>query len=48
MASRGELSTEVMQNGRLGWTDGTTPPRRMSTHLPREGAVATILGAQRL
>src|ERR1700691_3267239 len=25
-ASRGELRTQVMKNGRLGWTDGTGPP----------------------
>jgi Domain of unknown function (DUF222) len=32
----GELSTEVLPNGRLGWTDGTTPPQINHAHHPEE------------
>jgi len=35
-ASRGELRTEVMDNGRLGWTDGTGPPEVNHAHHPDE------------
>ena len=36
MASRGELRTQVMKNGRLGWTDGTGPPQINHAHHPDE------------
>ncbi|MGB9251531.1 MAG: DUF222 domain-containing protein, partial [Mycobacterium sp.] len=36
MASRGELRTQVMKNGRLGWTDGTGPPEINHAHHPDE------------
>jgi Domain of unknown function (DUF222) len=35
-ASRGELRTQVMKNGRLGWTDGTGPPQINHAHHPDE------------
>lgn len=34
--TRGELTTEVMANGRLGWTDGTHPPEINHAHHPEE------------
>ena len=34
--SRGELRTQVMKNGRLGWTDGTGPPQINHAHHPDE------------
>lgn len=36
MTSRGELHTVVMDNGRLGWTDGTGPPQTNHAHHPDE------------
>ena len=36
MASRGDLSTEVTDTGRLGWTDGTGPPEINHAHHPDE------------
>ena len=36
MASRGELRTEVVDGGRLGWTDGTGPPEINHAHHPDE------------
>ena len=36
MASRGELHTEVTESGRLGWTDGTGPPKVNHAHHPEE------------
>ena len=36
MATRGDLRTEVTQNGRLGWTDGTGPPEINHAHHPDE------------
>lgn len=36
MTSRGELHTIVMDNGRLGWTDGTGPPEINHAHHPDE------------
>jgi hypothetical protein len=36
LASRGELRTQVMENGRLGWTDGTGPPEINHAHHPDE------------
>ncbi|GFG72820.1 HNH endonuclease signature motif containing protein [Mycobacterium botniense] len=35
-ASRGELHTQVMDNGRLGWSDGTGPPEVNHAHHPEE------------
>jgi hypothetical protein len=35
MATRGELHTQVI-NGRLGWTDGTSPPEINHAHHPDE------------
>jgi hypothetical protein len=35
-ASRGELRTEVMGNGRLGWSDGTGSPEVNHVHHPEE------------
>ena len=35
-ASRGELRTVVLANGRLGWTDGTAPPDVNHAHHPDE------------
>jgi hypothetical protein len=34
--SRGELRTEVVEGGRLGWTDGTGPPEINHAHHPDE------------
>jgi Domain of unknown function (DUF222) len=34
--SRGELRTEVVESGRLGWTDGTGPPEINHAHHPDE------------
>ena len=34
--TRGELHTIVMDNGRLGWTDGTSPPQINHAHHPDE------------
>jgi Domain of unknown function (DUF222) len=36
MASRGELRTQVVDGGRLGWTDGTGPPDINHAHHPDE------------
>ena len=36
MASRGELHTQVTENGRLGWTDNTGPPEINHAHHPDE------------
>ncbi|BCO37223.1 HNH endonuclease [Mycobacterium heckeshornense] len=36
MESRGERRTQVMENGRLGWTDGTGPPEINHAHHPEE------------
>ncbi|MCV7402766.1 HNH endonuclease [Mycobacterium fragae] len=36
VASRGELRTEVTDNGRLGWTDGSGPPQINHAHDPEE------------
>ncbi len=36
MASRGELRTVVLRNGRLGWTDGSGPPEINHAHHPDE------------
>jgi hypothetical protein len=36
MASRGERRTEVTDNGRLAWTDGTGPPEVNHAHHPDE------------
>ncbi|UMB68393.1 HNH endonuclease signature motif containing protein [Mycobacterium paraterrae] len=36
MVSRGEAHTVVMENGRLGWTDGTGPPEINHAHHPDE------------
>ena len=36
MESRGELRTEVVDGGRLGWTDGTGPPEINHAHHPDE------------
>ena len=36
MDSRGELRTEVVEGGRLGWTDGTGPPEVNHAHHPDE------------
>ena len=36
MASRGELRTQVVDGGRLGWTDGTGPPEINHAHHPDE------------
>jgi hypothetical protein len=36
MASRGELHTQVVDGGRLGWTDGTGPPEVNHAHHPDE------------
>lgn len=36
MASLGELHTEVVDGGRLGWTDGTGPPEVNHAHHPDE------------
>ena len=35
-ASRGDWHTTVTANGRLGWTDGTTPPQINHAHHPEE------------
>ncbi|MEB3982103.1 13E12 repeat family protein [Mycobacterium sp. 663a-19] len=35
-ASRGEYHTEVTENGRLGWTDGSGPPQINHAHHPEE------------
>jgi Domain of unknown function (DUF222) len=35
-ASRGELTTDVTDTGRLAWTDGTTPPQINHAHHPDE------------
>jgi hypothetical protein len=36
MVTRGEVGTQVMENGRLGWTDGTGPPEINYAHHPEE------------
>jgi hypothetical protein len=36
MESRGELHTQVVDGGRLGWTDGTGPPEVNHAHHPDE------------
>jgi hypothetical protein len=36
MVSRGEARTEVTEQGRLGWTDGTGPPEINHAHHPDE------------
>jgi len=36
MASRGNLTTEVMGSERLGWSDGTKPPEINHAHHPDE------------
>jgi hypothetical protein len=35
-ATYGDLTTEVLGNGRLGWTDGTKPPEINHAHHPDE------------
>ena len=35
-ATRGELRTQVTSSGRLGWTDGTSPPQINHAHHPDE------------
>jgi hypothetical protein len=36
MASRGELHTQITKSGRLGWTDGSSPPKINHAHHPDE------------